>query len=187
MAIGGALVALPLALEQSTSEDASRRTIALTRRSLILGTWALVVFVELYDANGKWLDASVALSVIFPLCLAAARALGARRGRIELGLLRHPFRRDLRPHLAQVLNIWLCCALIGGVLAAGAIHSARIHYGLTGSQFTVLAATCAAGLVVACGACPGPSATRLRGDQRGRRAALGLPPAPTRPDLGVAF
>ena len=38
--------------------------------------------------------------------------------------------------------------MIGGVLAAGAIHSARIHYCLTGSRFTVLAATCAAGLVL---------------------------------------
>ena len=148
MAIAGALVALPLALDQSASEAPSRRTIALTRRSLVLATWALVIFVELYFANGKWLDASVALCVILPICLAASRALGARRGRIEFGLLRHPFRRDLRPHLAQVLNIWLCCALIAGVLAAGAIHSARIHYYLTGFWFSVLAATCAAGLVV---------------------------------------
>lgn len=148
MAIGGALVALPLALDQSATDTASRRTLAVTRRSLILGAWALVIFVELYYANGKWLDALVALSVIFPVCLAAARGLGAHRGSIERRLLRHPFRRDRRPHLAQVLNIWLCCALIAGVLSAGAIHSARIHYGLTGSQFIVLAAACAAGLVL---------------------------------------
>lgn len=148
MAIGGVLVALPLALDQSVGDGVNRRAIALTRRSLVLGTWALVVFVEVYYAYGKWLDALVALSVILPLCLAAARALGARRGRVELGLLRHPLRRDLRPHLAQVLNIWLCCALIGGVLAAGAIHSARIHYGLAGNQFIVLVVTCTAGLVL---------------------------------------
>lgn len=148
MAIGGVLVALPLALEQSTSEAANRRTIALTTRSLILATWALVVFIELYHAIGKWLDATIAVCVILPLCLAAARVVGARRTRVEFGLLRHPLRRDLRPHLAQVLNIWLCCALIAGVLATGAIHSARIHYNLTDSKFTALAVTCAAGLVV---------------------------------------
>jgi pimeloyl-ACP methyl ester carboxylesterase len=147
-AIAGALVALPLALDQSTSEAANRRTIALTTRSLILATWALVVFIELYHANGKWLDASIALCVILPICLAATRVMGARRGRIEFGLLRHPFRRDLRAHLAQALNIWVCCALIAGILAAGAVHSARNLYSLTGSGFTVLAAACAAGLVV---------------------------------------
>lgn len=146
MTIAGALVALPLTLAQPEGVVAAGRTISLTRRSLVLGIWALVIFVEVYYEYGKWLDAMVALCVILPLCLAAARALDAHRGRIELGLFRHPLGRELRPHLAQVLNIWLCCALLGGALMVGAIHSARIHYGLDESQFTGLVAACAAGL-----------------------------------------
>ena len=56
--------------------------------------------------------------------LAASRAWGARRGRIEFGLLRHPLRREMGAHLVQGLNIWLCCALLGGVVAAGGAHFA---------------------------------------------------------------
>lgn len=148
LSIAGAMIALPLALVPSTDGAAARRTVVLTRRSLVLATWALVVFAEIYDAYGKWPDSMVAVCVVFPLCVAAARALAARRGGIELGLLRHPLRRDLRPHLAQTANIWLCCALIAGVLAAGTVHSARVLYGLTGAQFTALLLACAAGLTL---------------------------------------
>ncbi len=148
MTIAGALVALPLTLAQPAADVATGRTVSLTSRNLVLGIWALVVFVEVYYEYGKWLDSLVAICVILPVCLAAARALDAYRRRIEFGLLRHPFRRELRPHLAQALNIWLCCTLIGSALMAGAIHSARVHYGLTESQFTGLVATCVVGLGV---------------------------------------
>ena len=48
----------------------------------------------------------------------------------------------------QGLNIWLCCALLGGVLAAGGTHFARIGFSLNGAQFDVVLATFAAGLVL---------------------------------------
>ena len=83
-----------------------------------------------------------------PLVLAASRAWGARRGRIEFGLLRHPLRREVRAHLVQGLNIWLCCGLLGGVLAAGGTHYARIVFSLNAAQFDVVIATFAAGLVL---------------------------------------
>ncbi len=124
--IGGTLIALPLALRDSGDRAASDRTVAVTRRSLILPIWGLVVFVYLYCAYGQSLNMLITVCLVLPLILAVSRAWGARRGRIEFGLLRHPLGRRARPHLAQALNIWLCCALLGGVLAAGGTHYARI-------------------------------------------------------------
>src|SRR5918993_4175047 len=50
---------------------------------------------------------------------AASRAWHARREGLECGLLRHPLRRELRPHLLQCLNHWLFWALFGATLLAG--------------------------------------------------------------------
>ena len=80
--------------------------------------------------------------------LASSRAWSARRGRIELGLLRHPLRREMRAHLVQGLNIWLCCGLLGGIVAAGGAHYARIGFSLNAAQFNVVIAAFAAGLVL---------------------------------------
>lgn len=146
--IGGALIALPLALQDSANRAASDRTIAVTKRSLILAIWGLVVFVYLYYAYGQSLNMLVTVCVVLPLVLAASRAWAARRGRIELGLLRHPLRREVRPHLVQALNIWLCCVLLGGVVAAGGTHFARIWFAFNGAQFGVVIAAFAAGLIL---------------------------------------
>ena len=48
----------------------------------------------------------------------------------------------------QGLNIWLCCGLLGGVLAAGGAHFARIGFSLNAAQFNVVIAAFAAGLVL---------------------------------------
>jgi murein DD-endopeptidase MepM/ murein hydrolase activator NlpD len=148
LVIGGALIALPLALQESASDAARDRTIVVTKRSLILAMWGLVVFVYLYYALGYSFLELAAVCVVLPLALAASRAWGARRGRIELGLLRHPLRRELRAYWVQGLNIWLCCGLLGGVLAAGGVHYARIGFSLNAAQFNVMIAAFAAGLVV---------------------------------------
>ena len=42
--IGGALIALPLALQESTGAAARDRTVVVTKRSFILALWGLVVF-----------------------------------------------------------------------------------------------------------------------------------------------
>jgi ABC-type Mn2+/Zn2+ transport system permease subunit len=59
-----------------------------------------------------------------------------------------PQRRGLRAHLLQGLNIWLCCGLLGGVLAAGGAHYARIGFSLNAAQFNVVVTAFAAGLVL---------------------------------------
>jgi hypothetical protein len=88
--IGGALIALPLALQESIGAAARDHMIAVTKRSLILALWGLVVFVFLYYEYGQSFNMLVAVCVVLPLTLAASRAWSAPRGRIELGLLRHP-------------------------------------------------------------------------------------------------
>jgi hypothetical protein len=146
--IAGALIALPLALQDSAGDAAGERTIAVTKRSLTLGLCGLVAFIYLYQDKGLWLIGLAVVCVVLPLALAASRAWVARRGRIEFGLLRHPLHRDVRAHLVQGLNIWLCCGLLGGVLAAGGTHSARILFSLNVAQFDVVIAVFTAGLVL---------------------------------------
>jgi len=146
--ITGALIALPLALQESAGASARDRRIVVTQRSLILALWGLVAFTYLYQERGGWLFGLAAVSVVLPVSLAASRAWGARDGRIELGLLRHPLRRDLRGHLLQSLNTWLMCILLAGVIAAGGMHRARIEYSLNAAQFDVVTAVLAAGLVL---------------------------------------
>jgi hypothetical protein len=137
--IGGALMALQLALQDAAVDAASGRTIVVTKRSLVLALWALVVSIYLYVAHG-----SASTSARWCVSCAArgngVAVLGAPRGRLFYGLLGHPLR-DVRPHLVQSLNIWLCCALLGGVVAAGGAHFARIAFALTCGELNVLIAT----------------------------------------------
>jgi murein DD-endopeptidase MepM/ murein hydrolase activator NlpD len=145
--IAGTLIALPLAL--GDGDSASRgRTVTVTKRSLVLALWALVAFAYLYKDSGAWLYGLAAVCGLLPLAVAASRAWAARRGRLELGLLRHPFHHQVRAHLVQGLNIWLCCALLGGVLAAGGMHHARTSHSLNAAQFDVAFWLFAAGLVL---------------------------------------
>jgi hypothetical protein len=148
MLLGAALMTLPMALQDSVADTASDRTVVVTKRSLILAVWALAVFVGLYYAYGQSINMLAAVCVVVPLALVASRGWRARMRRVEFGLLRHPLDRELRPHLVQALNIWVCCALLGGVLAAGGIQFARIWLSLNATEFGVVVVTFAAGLVL---------------------------------------
>ena len=125
--------------------------VVLTRRSLILSIWALVIFVALYYDYGQSFNVLTAVCVVLPAVLVVSRVWSARRGRVELGLLRHPLRRRLRPYLVQGLNIWVCCALLGGVIAAGATHYVRIGFAFNAAQFQLMIIVFAAGLVLLSG------------------------------------
>ena len=149
--LGAALMTLPLGLMDDAADAAHRPTVVVTKRSLILAVWGLVVFIGLHYAYGQSINMLAAVCLVVPLALAVSRVWNARRGRIEFGLLRHPLDRKLRPHLVQALNIWLCCALISGVVAAGGIHFARIWLSLDDTEFNVMVATFATGLVLLAG------------------------------------
>ncbi|MFN0281425.1 MAG: M23 family metallopeptidase [Kineosporiaceae bacterium] len=150
--LAAVVIALPLALAESSgnaSGDSARgRPVAVTRGSLVLALFGLVVFTDLYFAQGYSFILLSVVCLVLPLVLVASRAWGARRRRIEFGLLRHPLRRDVRPHLVQAVNVWLCCLLLGGVLAAGGVHYARIGFSLNGVQFRWAMAAYVAGVVL---------------------------------------
>ncbi len=148
--IAGTLIALPLALRESEDAASNGRTVAVSKRSLVLVLWALVVFAYLYQDSGLWLYGLAAVCVLLPLVLALSRvwAWAARPGRLETRLFGHPLRRQVRPHLVQGLNIWLCCALLGGVIAVGGMHHARTNHSLNAAQFDIVFGVFAAGLVL---------------------------------------
>jgi hypothetical protein len=146
VAIAGVLIAMPLALQDV--DDAPQRTVVVTKRSLILSLLAVVTFTYVYQDGGVWFFALAAVCVVLPLVLAVSRGWAVFRGRIEFGLLRHPLSREMRVHLVQGLNIWVCCGLLGGVVAAGGIHFARIWFSLDAFEFRLVLAASTAGLVL---------------------------------------
>src|SRR5215211_760438 len=93
-------------------------SIAFGKINLLLALSGLLVLAGAY-----WLtllpEALALLILTLSLLTVASRAWHARRGGLEYGLLRHPFRRELRPYLLQCLNHWLFWALFGAALLAG--------------------------------------------------------------------
>src|SRR5829696_9816552 len=98
------------------------RSIALGKVNLLLALLGLLVLAGAYWVGvlPAFLPEAFALLVLtLSLLTVASRAWHARRGELEYGLLRHPLRRELRPHLLQCLNYWLFLALFGAALLAG--------------------------------------------------------------------
>jgi hypothetical protein len=92
-------------------------SVAIGKINLLLALLGL-----LFLAGAYWLTLlpeAIALLVLTLSLVAASRAWHARRGGLEYGLLRHPFRRELRPYLLQCLNHWLFWALFGAAILAG--------------------------------------------------------------------
>ena len=114
---------------EDLSRDAkSRRSspVALGKVNLLLALLALLVLASTY-----WMGIltqfvpevlAVLVLVLAPVTV-ATRAWQARRGGLEYGLLRHPFRRELRPYLLQCLNHWLFWASFGAAILAGTFAS----------------------------------------------------------------
>ena len=104
----------------------SRRPVVLGKVNLLLALLALVVLAGAYWAGVLTLllpEALALLVLVLSLVTLPSRAWHARRGGLEYGLLRHPFRRELRPHLVQCLNHWLFWALFGAAILAGTFAS----------------------------------------------------------------
>ena len=97
-------------------------SIALGKLNLLLTLLGLLVLAGAYWVGvlPAFLPEALALLVLtLSLLTAASRVWHARRGGLEYGLLRHPFRRELRPYLLQCINYWLFLALFGGAILAG--------------------------------------------------------------------
>jgi hypothetical protein len=96
----------------------SSRPVALGKVNLLLALLGLLLLIGAYRLT--LLPETLALLILtVSLVRVLSRAWHARRGGLEYGLLRHPFRRELRPYLLQCLNHWLFWALFGAALLAG--------------------------------------------------------------------
>src|ERR687893_214906 len=110
--------------EEPSRDAKSRRNrpLALGKVNLLLALLALLLFAGAYLVGPLSLFLPEALAllvlVLVPVTV-ATRAWHARRGGLEYGLLRHPFRRELRPYLLQCLNCWLFLAMFGAAIEAG--------------------------------------------------------------------
>ena len=94
------------------------RPVALGKVNLLLALLGLLLLIGAY--RFAFLPETLALLVLTgSLATVVSRAWHARRGGLEYGLLRHPFRRELRPYLLQCLNHWLFWALFGAAILAG--------------------------------------------------------------------
>src|SRR5919112_2579773 len=97
-------------------------SIALGKLNLLLTLLGLLFLAGAYwvGVPPAFLPEALTLLVLtLSLLTAASRVWHARRGGLEYGLLRHPFRRELRPHLLQCLNHWLFLALFGAAILVG--------------------------------------------------------------------
>src|SRR5215207_11521276 len=94
------------------------RPVTLGKINLLLALLGLLLLIGAYRLI--LLPEALALLILtVSLVTVLSRAWQARRGGLEYGLLRHPFRRELRPYLLQCLNHWLFWALFGAALLAG--------------------------------------------------------------------
>lgn len=145
--LGGIALVLPFAMQERAGSAGGVRRVVLTRRSLVLANWAVLIFLALYRTD--LVLGFLAICLVLPFALAGSRVWAFRRGSVELGLGHHPARTELRPHLWQVVNIWVCCGLLGGLLSAGAgMNVMRIFLSTSATGARVLLSLCFGGLIL---------------------------------------
>jgi murein DD-endopeptidase MepM/ murein hydrolase activator NlpD len=116
------MVKTPTRTETEQSKKGPGRPVVLGKVNLLLAILGLLVLAGAYWVGllPALLPEVLALLILtLSLVTVASRAWHARRGGLEFGLLRRPFRRELRPYLLQCLNQWLFLALFGAALLAG--------------------------------------------------------------------
>src|SRR5215211_877720 len=117
------MVKAPTRTEKSEQAKKGRSSpVALGKVDLLLAILGLLVLAGAYWVGflPTFLPEALAVLILtLSLLTVATRAWHARRGGLEYGLLRHPFRRELRPYLLQCLNHWLFLTLFGAALLAG--------------------------------------------------------------------
>jgi hypothetical protein len=132
--------------QDGTAGPAGRRSRRLSRVAAVVADIALALGAALIVFSGWFgaLDLGVAILVLVAAVAAAAgRLVQASRGRVELGVLRQPLRRDLRPQLLQLLNYALLAVLILIAGALGTFTNLPLYASIiglpriSGQQFTV--------------------------------------------------
>jgi Peptidase family M23 len=98
--------------------NAGGGSLALGTVDLLVSLLGLFVLAGAYRV-GLLPEVLALLLLIAAPVTAVSRAWRARGGGLEYGLLRRPFRRELRAHLAQCLNQWLLWALVGAAIIVG--------------------------------------------------------------------
>ena len=147
--IAGALIALPLALEESAG-DAARESHRRRSRSAA-SSWP----------SGGWWSSSTSTtrtgraSTCWRRCVSSCLSCWRRRGhgapaggRSSSGCSATRFAGTCGPTCCRASTSGCAALLLGGVLAAGGAHFARIGFSLNGAQFDVVIAAFAAGLVL---------------------------------------
>jgi hypothetical protein len=126
--VAAGALALPLAMADSATpiRDLPERRLVLTRRNLMLCLTVAVTVAGWYTGPGQSFLAIAALVLGLPIPLALSRLLAARRGRLELGLLRQPMGANLLPHRLQFLNVLLVCVLLASTLLTDAYDAAAL-------------------------------------------------------------
>jgi hypothetical protein len=82
-----------------------------------LGAALVVLSFGVAYLTGMLPNALYLLIIVMAATTLLARLWGAARGRLEFGLIRHPFGRDSRPYLLQCLNRWMFWGMAGLTLA----------------------------------------------------------------------
>jgi hypothetical protein len=143
-----AALAPPLAMADSARPmtELPQSRLVLTRRNLLLCLTVAVTVATWYAGPGLSYLPIAALIVGLPIPLALSRLLAARRDRLELGLLRQPLTRNLRPHLLQFLNVLLLCGLLAFTLFTGAYD--RSAFGFSAGAYRVFLIAFLGGLLI---------------------------------------
>src|SRR5918994_1479721 len=116
------MVKTPTRTESEQGKEGPSRQVTLGKVNLLVALLGLVALVSAYWVGflPTFLPEALALLILtLSLVTVASRAWYARRGGLEYGLLRHPFRRDLRAYVLQCLNHWLFLAFLGAAILAG--------------------------------------------------------------------
>jgi peptidase M23-like protein len=109
------------AAPSAVADTRARAAISVSTANLVLAIGAVLAFGVTYMFS-FWLYVLPTVPLVLAVVTVASRGWHARQGRVELGLLRHPFRRELRPYLLQAVNqvlLWCLVALtVGPTLGA---------------------------------------------------------------------
>jgi hypothetical protein len=91
--------------------------IGVSTTNLLFASGMVIVFAVAYST--ALLIALPIFPIVFALGALVGRGWHARRRGLEYGLVRHPLRRELRPHLLQAVNQLVFWVLVAGALLVG--------------------------------------------------------------------